>query len=66
MEQIWKIPHLLMNLTKTMTIQRGDILMTGSPFNNDEPLKPGDNISGRLIYDRRSVVKAETLLVERE
>jgi len=62
---IWKVPHILEHLTKYMTIKKGDVLLTGSPFFNERPLKVGDHITGRVMYDHRAVINAETVMVAR-
>ena len=65
-ESVHKIPRILEHLTKYMTINKGDVLMTGSPFFNTLPLKAGDHISGRLFYDQRAMIKTETYIIKRE
>ena len=52
-EANYKIPYILEYVTKYMTINRGDMLLTGSPFWSKEPLKIGDKIKGTIKYDRR-------------
>lgn len=62
-EANFKCPHIIEHVTKYTSINKGDILLTGSPFYNTTALKPGDVIEGACIYDHHRVVKAHTKLV---
>ena len=50
-EANYKIPCIMEYIKKYMTINKGDILLTGSPFWSPEPLKAGDFIKGAISYD---------------
>jgi 5-oxopent-3-ene-1,2,5-tricarboxylate decarboxylase / 2-hydroxyhepta-2,4-diene-1,7-dioate isomerase len=61
---IWKVPYLIADLSRMMTLVPGDLIMTGTPANS-RPVSPGDCVRveieglGRLI---NSVAEGETLV----
>jgi 2-keto-4-pentenoate hydratase/2-oxohepta-3-ene-1,7-dioic acid hydratase in catechol pathway len=46
-QMIWPVPALVAHVSRWMTLERGDLLFTGTPA-GVSPLVPGDRLAARL------------------
>lgn len=49
-DMLFKIPRLLQHVSSIMTLEEGDLLLTGTP-SGVGPLNPGDNVECTLEND---------------
>lgn len=54
---IFRIPQILSSISSVMTLEAGDIILTGTPKGVGE-IKPGDNIHGELSYGGKVIEEA--------
>jgi acylpyruvate hydrolase len=53
---IFSIPEIICFLTKYMTLEEGDLILTGTP-SGIGPIKYGDIMEGKAIYDKNTLVE---------
>lgn len=51
---IFRIPRILSTMSSIMTLEPGDIILTGTP-KGVGPIVPGDTIEGRISYDGKPI-----------
>lgn len=61
---IFKIPQLMAFVSNIMTLEPGDVLLTGTPKGVGE-IVPGDKLHGELLVDSRQVGELEVDVAER-
>lgn len=61
---IFKIPHLLAYISNIMTLEPGDVLLTGTPKGVGE-IFPGDKLHGELIVNSKIVGELDVEVAER-
>lgn len=54
---LFRIPRILSDISKVMTLEEGDIILTGTP-KGVGPIKGGDRVKAGLEADGRAVVEA--------
>ncbi|RVX74585.1 hypothetical protein B0A52_01711 [Exophiala mesophila] len=58
---LFNIPRILSDISKVMTLEEGDLVLTGTP-KGVGPIKGGDVVKCGLLSDGREVVEANMLL----
>ncbi|KAJ2558342.1 hypothetical protein EV175_000838 [Coemansia sp. RSA 1933] len=61
---IFQIPQLIEHVSKTMTLEEGDLLLTGTP-EGVGPIKPGDRVVAGLEYENEELDTIEFEAVNR-
>lgn len=59
------ISEQVVYITKYMSLEKGDILLTGSPFSGHQ-VQTGDSVSGELLVEGVSVAQASAQIMDTE
>ena len=60
-DMIWSIPEIISELSKSYTLQPGDLIMTGTPAGVG-PVEKGDEIIGRVFHKSGDDVEKDTVI----
>ncbi|KAA8915316.1 hypothetical protein TRICI_002545 [Trichomonascus ciferrii] len=55
---VFRIPRILSTMSSVMTLEPGDIILTGTP-KGVGPIVPGDNIHGEISYDGKKIPEGD-------
>ncbi|KAH8914350.1 hypothetical protein BT69DRAFT_1089979 [Atractiella rhizophila] len=62
---LWKIPALIEHCSGIMTLEEGDLILTGTPAGVG-PIKPGDKVTCGLVQDEKELASLNLVAKARE